>query len=319
LFVSRQLVAAQRSLTRGTLEMRMESEETRESRLDVPSELVWFPDATLIGAARLLRALHDVTAEFTLQEGAAGADAAPVTPGSGLPQASVIPIDTVTGTYTYQLLDLSTTLWSLRNTTSLFGGPSIALSGGQSGLTHFVPAVDIGDYANPLWQWGQNAGSCAENYEVWSCWYGFAVDGTGGYDTPAHWPATAPEQFLTDPQTYAAARFTNLPELYNPSRYNPFITSPPNYYGYQPFSGYIVGAQTVSADPVPYTWTASPIFGVAPYTYLWSGAVSGTGSSVSGIVQNDYIYLDMWDAVGQHVAASIYVQSSGCSGSQIVC
>src|SRR6267378_3317909 len=33
---------------------------------DVPSELGWFSDATLTGAARLLRALHDVTAESSL-------------------------------------------------------------------------------------------------------------------------------------------------------------------------------------------------------------------------------------------------------------
>jgi hypothetical protein len=34
---------------------------------DVPSELGWFSDATLTGAARLLRALHDVTAESSLR------------------------------------------------------------------------------------------------------------------------------------------------------------------------------------------------------------------------------------------------------------
>jgi hypothetical protein len=247
-----------------------------------------------------------------------------LTPSAGLPGADVIPIDTVHGVYTYQLLDVSTTLWPLRNTDHLlFSGPSLSLAGGNTGLTWFQQMEFSDDHANPMWQWRGGEGCRTSSSWIGSitfCWYGFGDDGTASYDTPAHWPvSTSPGAFLTNPQQDATLRFTNLPEIWNPMRYNPYVSAPPNYYGPQPFSGYISGPQNVSGEYSPNTWTAGPQYGVAPYTYQWSGALSGTGPSISGVIQNDYLYLDMWDAAGQHVATSIYVQSTGCPGSQIVC
>jgi hypothetical protein len=45
--------------------------------------------------------------------------------------------------------------------------------------------------------------------------------------------------------------------------------------------------------------------GTPPYTYQWSGDFFGTDSSVSGTVtESSILYLDVWYAIGAHVAYS---------------
>lgn len=113
-------------------------------------------------------------------------------------------------------------------------------------------------------------------------------------------------------------RFSNLPPS-PPYRYNPYLQSPPNYYGVQPFSGSFYGP-TVSDGTTASTYVAQPQWGVAPYTHQWSGVLSGTGSTVSGVVyvEGD-LFLDMWDAAGQHVALSQYITINSCPNNEIVC
>lgn len=235
-----------------------------------------------------------------------------------LPQADALPLFQYSGSATYQLIDVSTTLWPLRNVPAdyLFsngGGTSLQLSGGATAQQFFKQATFSNNHANPLWFWRGGDG-CQQHFGIWGCWYGFDVDGYWySFNPPRHWPTSAtPGAFLTDPTGDAILRFVGLPGIDYPMRYNPYIVAKPNYYGPQPFDGYIVGPQTANTNGGTQYWSAAPRFGVAPYTYLWSGAVSGTTAYASGIVENQYIYLDMWDAVGQHVSTSIYVQWTGC-------
>jgi len=53
------------------------------------------------------------------------------------------------------------------------------------------------------------------------------------------------------------------------------------------------------------TWQAGASGGAPPYTYQWSGALSGNGEFVSGaLYADDILYLDVWDSHGAHVAVS---------------
>ena len=47
---------------------------------------------------------------------------------------------------------------------------------------------------------------------------------------------------------------------------------------------------------------------------------TGTDQSISGTVyQSGDLFLDIYDAAGQHVSVSIYVTDSGCPGTLVVC
>ena len=65
---------------------------------------------------------------------------------------------------------------------------------------------------------------------------------------------------------------------------------------------------------------AAPRYGTAPFSYQWSGIFTGTGESITGTVyQSGDLFLDIYDAAGQHVSASIYVTDTGCPGTLLVC
>lgn len=68
------------------------------------------------------------------------------------------------------------------------------------------------------------------------------------------------------------------------------------------------------------TYVAHPQWGVAPYTYQWSGLLSGTGSTVTGVIYSEGdLFLDMWDAAGQHVALADHITVNSCPNNQITC
>ncbi len=74
---------------------------------------------------------------------------------------------------------------------------------------------------------------------------------------------------------------------------------------------------------VPYntsgTW--SPSFGLpgtSPYTYQWTGILSGTASSITGVpAASGYLYLEVWDSAGHTAVASLYV--TVCDPGQFTC
>jgi hypothetical protein len=66
------------------------------------------------------------------------------------------------------------------------------------------------------------------------------------------------------------------------------------------------------------TWNAFVTGGIPPYTYRWSGAFSGTDSTISGTVLSDTVlYVDVWDATGVHLAVSTAL--TFCPGGQLEC
>ena len=110
-----------------------------------------------------------------------------------------------------------------------------------------------------------------------------------------------------------------LPGLDAPAQYNPYLSSPPNYYGSQPIVASLLGPNQVS-DASTNTWNATASYGTPPYSYQWSGMFSGTSASISGTVyQSGDLFLDIYDAAGQHFSASIYITDNGCSGGLLIC
>jgi len=61
-----------------------------------------------------------------------------------------------------------------------------------------------------------------------------------------------------------------------------------------------------------YTWSASVSGGQSPYSYQWSGELSGTGPSVTGALSTSgTLYLDVSSADGQHASNSLYITMTG--------
>lgn len=241
-------------------------------------------------------------------------------PSTGLPQADVIPLDTTRGVYAYQLLELSQSpIWAQRLISGdLLNGTTLTGWGGFAGKETFYSLIDPGQ-ANPPWQW-QGGGGCQQHIGGAYCWYSFGVDGTSNYNDPTHWPVSPTYgRLLTDPAAEFGMRFSNLPQLDQPYRYNPYVPSPPNYDGPPPLSASISGP-SVLASGEQGTWTAVAKFGVPPYTYQWSGALTGSGQSVSGYLSSsDDLFLDVWDSAGQHAVSQMYIYYTGCPGTAISC
>src|SRR5687767_13839240 len=84
-------------------------------------------------------------------------------------------------------------------------------------------------------------------------------------------------------------------------------------YHYAPLQSVISGA-TVVGQGQTCTWTAAPQGGVPPFTYQWSGALTGDGPSVTGSFGWQsvvYLTLDVWDAVGGHSSQTRPIQVYG--------
>lgn len=240
-------------------------------------------------------------------------------PSSGLPGPDVLDPNMRSGTATYQLIEVrKSPIWADRNIPNqLFAGAQLFGPNGFSGYSAYHSLVNPGE-ANPMWQW-QGGYACQTFVGMNFCWYSFGVDGTGSFNYTAHWPVSPSYgRLLTAPADEAGMRFTFLPELSEPMRYNPYRDFPPNYYTPPPLSVGISGPSYVGQGTN--TWTAVPSNGVAPFTYQWSGLVSGTGASVSSAINGSGdILLDVWDAAGHHASVSLYVTYSGCPAGQITC
>ena len=213
---------------------------------------------------------------------------------------------------TYQLVELSqSVMWANKTNTSLFSTPTLTVAGGVSALKFFVSNLDP-NQANPPRGWDGN-----QVCKVGFCFNFWFQDGTNQTDPIRGYPTTPYGTFLANPGTDVSTRFTGLLDTGEPLRYDPYVASPPDYNPYHPLAAYIDGPQMVPSG-FSQTWNAGISGGTAPYTVQWSGLLSGSATSVSGNpTDSGTLYLDVWDAVGAHVAVSVYV--TVCQNGQISC
>jgi hypothetical protein len=193
-------------------------------------------------------------------------------------------------------------MWIYSNTSPLlFAGAQPLFNGGYAGFAAFNSTAKP-NASNPPWQW-DGSYSCPHH----DCWYRFSEDGTIGHEDQISFPVSSPGSLLVTPNNEVGMRFTGLPQLDAPVRYNPYTIIQPNYFANNQLSVSISGPAYVS-DLMTNTWTAQVSGGTAPYTYSWSGALGSTSSSVTGsLPTSDVLYLDVWDSSGQHVATSFAV------------
>jgi len=179
--------------------------------------------------------------------------------------------------------------------------------------------VDPSSTANPPWAWRGGSGECHDLGFATACWYQFSDDQTSQYDAPVAWP-TAPldGRLLAYPQGEILMRFPFLPGLDQPTHYNPYIGVSPS----DPPAKFSVsmGGEDVVTSGIQYGWSANVTGGVGPYTYQWSGALSGTGQTVQvPLFNDDVLYLDDWDGAGAHIALSKAISVTPSCGQQIIC
>lgn len=233
-------------------------------------------------------------------------------PGSGLPQADQLTTGATDGWATYQLIELSQSpLWNYRETTGdLFAAPVLGLGGGAFAFKFFNG--NPSGAANPPWAYTGDA-SCQFNGLL--CWYHFSEDGTATTSASALLETDNSYSFLTNPGFDMNFRFSGLPELTAPFRYNPYIANPPSYDGSPlALSAGIGGPETIPANTSE-MWQAVISGGTPPYTVQWSGALSGASTSVSGALSADAtLFLDVWDSASHHVAVSIFI--TVCQGTR---
>ena len=226
-------------------------------------------------------------------------------------------------TYNYRLVELATSpVWQYRSSSGdngLFTGATLDLGHGLRGADFFTPLFPLilGLDAHPPWAWRGGPGEAHSFLGIGGHWYSFGQDGTGeGEGHGAPWPTFLPGELLVAPQN-AAYRF--FP-----------------HYGYSGFNEPVVFSAFYSANPPPpppqeltvsisgpnvvwtghsASWSAVVSYGTPPYTYQWSGDYMGssTQSTFSGNVFYPFtLYLDVWDAVGAHVAMTKDVDTSDC-------
>jgi hypothetical protein len=224
----------------------------------------------------------------------------------------------------YRLVHLySDPAWDLRRSAGYYyGGSMLDLGFGESALSAFTTSSGDAEGANPVWAWNGN-GACYVNN---STWFHFGTDNSGAFDDCASWTHIPYGSLLTDP-TYASSLyfpwFTDL----NHWRvtYNPYIgvfggLTPPN--SCPDCHPWVVNTSITGPDQVTsgqgYSWSANVSGGTPPYTYRWSGALTGTDATISGaLTQDDNLYLDLWDATGVHVALTKPITVTASCGAQL--
>jgi hypothetical protein len=231
------------------------------------------------------------------------------------------------GYHFYGLAELAPLpLWTQRSTLGIYAGSILSLENSGTAYDNFYQSgsdhgggVDPNESANPPWAWLGGYGSCAHlSYTPYYCWYGFVMDDTDITSDRVFWPDSPnPGRLLTNPAGEISLRFPWLPEMTEPVQYNPYITAPPPCCTPQPLAVAINGPDVVN-DGSDFTLYANVSGGVAPYTYEWTGPISGSSQSVTTSIYADAdFYLDVWDAAGTHVAVTKHVATTGCSGSNL--
>lgn len=230
------------------------------------------------------------------------------------------------GRFLYQLIELSASpIWLNRTTSApgsklLFGGKfpdPWFLTGGVAGYDSFDPydefaAQSSGYMANTPWAWTGGSGECPDipsgflGYPL--CWYSFGADNNFDGSNPINWPLSPRNgQLLTNPNAEAALRFPSLSQKTEPYRYNPYESPQPLCCSTYPVSGAISGYILIVIHQVT-TWTAVAAGGTPPYTYHWSGVLTGSGVSITGSPRaSGSLYLNITDAGGHGVDLSTYI------------
>jgi hypothetical protein len=224
----------------------------------------------------------------------------------------------------YRLIQLSESpIWTLRQNWGqpLFGPWLDVGDGTYFGYGYFANSgsdhgggVDPYSYATTPWEWKGGVGATHTTPSGPGAWYSFGADNSGATYDPHHWPESPVGRLLGNPNSENASRFPFLPQLAEQVVYNPYgyVPQPPTP---QPLSASIMGPESVVSG-VTNTWQAAASGGTQPYTYQWSGPFSGSDEFISGALYADSIlYLDVWDAVGGHVAVSLSITvSPSCGG-----
>jgi hypothetical protein len=211
------------------------------------------------------------------------------------------------------------TFWPMRQQVGMFSGPTLTyLGGNQWGYHGFLGGDGHNNDANPPWGWNGGTGChTIPVVNIVACWYTFGFDNTDSWFDEIHWPQFANGFLLTDPVSIAHDYFP-WKGWSSSVVYNPFVGGAGSHA--PSLSASISGPQYLSDGNQDGTWQALVSGGTPPYTYQWSGAFTGTQSSISGTVTADtpnVIYLDVWDASGVHLAVS--TSWTYCSGNQVMC
>lgn len=229
---------------------------------------------------------------------------------------SALSYNTRSGVYDYDLRELvTTTLWEDRMATNaMLTGSAVDLTNGggyaRIAFLNYAQAYQ----ANPLWYWVGGRGICQQPFSPIGptyCYYSFGYDATANYYAPVDWPANyTPGSLITNPASDAGLRFPALPELQERQCYNPYV-SPQilNCASPAPLSLSIQGRNCVTQG-LTNTWQAFVSGGTPPYSYVWSGALSGYSDQLVGEiydVDTDDLFLSVTDAAGQTIYGSVAI------------
>ena len=220
---------------------------------------------------------------------------------------SALNMDVRTGVATYQLLELATTsLWEDRGIyNQMLGGHWLTLGDGGGYAISSFHANNLVEDSQPLWNWVGGSGGCPAN----RCYYSFGHDGTPDFDSPKNWPTSQPGTLITMPSTEASLRFPALPQLDQRQCYNPYVSPRPDCSTAPPLQLSIMGPNYVTQG-FSNAWQAFVSGGTAPYTYTWSGALSGSSQTLVGSIYDipsDDLFLTVTDALGLVIYGSVSI------------
>lgn len=233
------------------------------------------------------------------------------------PGVTDMPANASNGTWSYRLEEVAQSpLWAERtNSHVLLGGTNtLSLGYGLFAQDIFEPANYTESTANPPWAWlggpGSNGGIPGHS----GYWYSFAMDGTFDvHHDPGQWSQIPVSSLIIDSGRAAYAYFQNYQNA-NGSAWANFLSLPVVHNGFhttyppQPLTVAIEGTDYPPVGQLT-TWDSQISGGRAPYTLQWSGDPQFYGSqpSISATFSDSsphYLFLDVWDALGAHIAVS---------------
>jgi len=238
--------------------------------------------------------------------------------------ADQVPDDQYSGTANYALVDLAQSpMWQLRGVQgSIFYGTSLPLGFTDlAGLDNFNAPAGTSDFANSPWQWLGGPGDAGGPPGNNGYWYSFAMDGTSTVHVePGQWSRLGGYgEIVVNPSEAAWEEFQNYSGPQGDARAS-FLNKPVRFNAYRGIADGVVPLNVSIDGPGILDQNSTGVYaavvnaGTPPYTYQWSGLVSGSDASTQ-VTMNapGDLFLDVWDANGQHVALSTYVNMS-CSG-----